>query len=112
MSNEWISVGRSDDFASDLGGCVKVQGKQIAIFNIKERTEWYAVQNLCPHDKRMVLSRSLVGSAGDEPKISCPLHKNGFSLKDGKHISEGDIDDLTTYPIKVEDGHVFLQVAE
>ena len=112
MSTEWINVGKVDNFAADLGSCVKVHGKQIAVFNIAATNEWYAVQNLCPHDKRMVLSRGIVGDCDSEPKVACPLHKNAFSLKSGKHISEGDIDDITTYPVKIEDGKVFVEVAE
>lgn len=109
MSNEWTSVGTVDDFCENLGGCVKVNGKQIAIFNIKQKSEWYAVQNLCPHDQRMVLSRGIVGDLAGEPKVACPLHKHNFSLKTGEHISEGEVEDLTTYPVKVEDGTVYLK---
>lgn len=110
MSNDWISVGKVDDFCDNLGGCVKVNGQQIAVFNVKNKNEWYAVQNLCPHDNRMVLSRGLVGDAGGEPKVACPLHKHNFSLKTGAHISEGEVADLTTFPVKVEEGTVYLQV--
>jgi len=110
MSTDWISVGKVDDFCDNLGGCVKVEGQQIAVFNVKEKNEWYAVQNLCPHDNRMVLSRGLVGDAGGEPKVACPLHKHNFSLKTGAHISEGEVDDLKTFPVKVENGTVYLQL--
>ena len=61
MSNEWIKVGKTSDFTADLGGCVKVGEEQIAVYNVKEKSEWYAVQNLCPHDNRMVLSRGIIG---------------------------------------------------
>ncbi len=110
MSQNWIEVGKTADFCENSGGCVKVAGKQIAIFNLNNRTEWYAVQNLCPHDQRMVLSRGIVGDAKGEPKVACPLHKHNFSLKTGAHISEGEVGDLTTYPIKIEGGTVYLQV--
>lgn len=110
MSNDWISVGKVDDFSENLGGCVKINGMQIAVFNLKNKTEWYAVQNLCPHDQRMVLSRGLIGDASGDPKVACPLHKHNFSLKTGEHISEGDVADLTTYPVKVESGTVYLQM--
>ncbi len=110
MSNEWTPVGKVEDFSQDLGGCVKLNGTQIAIFNLKDKTEWYAVQNLCPHDQRMVLSRGIVGDTGCEPKVACPLHKHNFSLKTGEHISEGDVDDLKTYAVKVENDTVFLQL--
>lgn len=106
----WTEVGQTTDFCEDLGGCVKINGMQIAVFNLKEKTEWYAVQNLCPHDKRMVLSRGIVGDTGGTPKVSCPLHKHAFDVSTGKHISEGDVDDLQTFPVKIENDRVFLQV--
>ena len=110
MTNEWTPVGKVNDFADDLGGCVKIDGKQIAVFNLKNKTEWYAVQNLCPHDHRMVLSRGIIGDADCDPKVACPMHKHNFSLKTGEHISEGDVDDIQTYPVKVENETVYLQV--
>jgi nitrite reductase (NADH) small subunit len=108
MSN-WKAVGKVSDFSQDMGGCVKLDGMQIAVFNVKSNNEWYAVQNLCPHDNRMVLSRGIVGDVNCEPKVACPLHKHNFSLKTGKHISEGDVADLQTYPVKIENDTVFLQ---
>lgn len=110
MNKEWINVGAVVNFAKDLGSCVKVNGLQIAVFNLSKNNQWYAVQNLCPHDKRMVLSRGIIGDKEGEPKVTCPLHKNSFSLKSGKHISEGDVDDIITYPVKVKDGDVFVEV--
>ena len=108
--SEWIPVGKTEDFCKDLGGCVKVEGKQIAVFIVKEKSEWHAVQNLCPHDNRMVLSRGLVGDADGKPKVACPLHKHNFDLETGEHVSEGEVDDLTTYPVKVEEGTIYLQM--
>ncbi|MCH2204802.1 MAG: nitrite reductase small subunit NirD [Lentisphaerales bacterium] len=108
--SEWIPVGKTEDFCKDLGGCVKVEGKQIAVFNVKEKSEWHAVQNLCPHDNRMVLSRGLVGDADGKPKVACPLHKHNFDLETGEHVSEGEVDDLSTYPVKVEEGTIYLQM--
>ena len=111
MKSQWINVGAVENFAKDLGSCVKVKGLQIAVFNLSLNNQWYAVQNFCPHDKRMVLSRGITGDKEGEPKITCPMHKNSFSLTTGKHVSEGDVDDITTYPVKVKDGDVFLEVA-
>jgi len=111
MNKEWINVGAVVNFAKDLGSCVKVNGLQIAVFNLSKNNQWFAVQNLCPHDKRMVLSRGIIGDKEGEPKVTCPLHKNSFSLKSGVHVSEGDVDDITTYSVKVKDGNVFLEVS-
>jgi hypothetical protein len=56
----------------------------------------------------MVCDRQHVSaSAGIFPKVSCPIHKKNFSLQDGSCIS-GEAYSIRTYPVKVEDGSVFL----
>ena len=114
MNTTWNKVGNIHNFPEDMGSCVKLAEQQIAIFRIATSSaedQWFAIQNMNPYNQRMVLSRGIVGSTDYGPKVTCPLHKNPFSLKDGKHLGDGEIADLQTYPIKVEDGEVFLQVA-
>ncbi|EPR70437.1 Nitrite reductase [NAD(P)H] small subunit [Winogradskyella psychrotolerans RS-3] len=59
----------------------------------------------------MALSRGMIGSDGDEPKVACPFHKKTFSLRSGKNLN-GDSCDIATYPIKVEDGYVYIGFEE
>lgn len=107
---EWIKACAAKDILPNSGGCVKIQGKHIAVFNYDDGRQWYAVDNICPHKKQSVLSRGLVGDANGEPKVACPLHKNTFSLKTGKHLSGNEDYQLATYPIKIEDEDIFLMV--
>lgn len=96
----------------DNGGvCVKYREKQIALFYFTRRNEWYATQNECPHRNQMALSRGMIGSHGDEPKVACPFHKRTFSLRTGECLS-GDNCSIKTYPVKVEDGKVFVGIEE
>jgi len=114
MNESWKKVGTTEDFPQDMGSCVKLADQQIAVFRVpchSEEDQWFAVQNLNPYNQRMVLSRGMVGSTEHGPKVACPLNKNPFSLRDGKHLGEGDIPDLQTYPVKVENEVVFLKIA-
>ena len=97
----WVEVASVDDFPTNGGTCLEHNGLQIAIFNFSRRKEWYATQNLCPHKKQMILSRGILGSEGEEPKVACPFHKKTFSLKNGKNLN-GIECDLATYPVKKE----------
>lgn len=106
-SLNWTLACKKDDIPENGGACVLINGEQIAIYNFKKRNEWYATQNLCPHKQQMALSRGMIGSVGDEPKIACPFHKKTFSLKSGACLS-GDDYQIKTYPIKVEGERVFL----
>lgn len=109
--NSWTQVAKTEDFIENAGGCIKHGHEQIAIFNFGKK-EWYAVQNQCPHKEQMVLARGLIGDKAGEPKVACPLHKNNFSLKTGAHLSGDGSENycLKTYPIKVEDGAIFLEL--
>lgn len=105
----WVKVGSVADIPVDSGINFKVEDKQIAVFNFGH-TQWYATQNLCPHKQQMVLSRGLLGDTKGELKISCPLHKYSFSLKNGQCLAEDKDWCLTTYPVKMEGSDVYIEV--
>lgn len=109
VQEKWMEVCADTDIPANGGACALIDGEQIAIYNFSRRGEWYATQNLCPHKQQMALSRGMIGSAGDEPKVACPFHKKTFSLKSGACLS-GDEYTIKTYPVKVENGKVFIQV--
>ncbi len=106
----WTEVAPAEDFTLDGGECVKLDGKHIAIFNMKSKTEWYAIQNTCPHDSSSVLSRGITGDSAGEPKVACPLHKATFDLKTGKYTGEGSIADVETFGVKEESGVIYLNM--
>ncbi|MCU0431081.1 MAG: nitrite reductase small subunit NirD [Cytophagaceae bacterium] len=106
----WVEVCSIDDVPKNAGACVEVSGKQIAVYNFEHRKEWYATDNECPHKKQMALSRGMIGDAAGEPKVACPFHKKTFSLKNGACLS-GEEYKIATYPIKVENGRVFIAVS-
>ena len=58
----WFKAGKTTDFPTEGGGCIKYKNKQIAVINFSRRNEWYACQNVCPHKMEMVLSRGMIGS--------------------------------------------------
>lgn len=106
----WFLACRLEDVPANGGVCVKYYGEQIALFHFARRGEWYASQNLCPHRQQMALSRGMIGSDNGEPKVACPFHKKTFSLVDG-HCINGEECAIKVYPVKVEDGQVFIGVS-
>lgn len=105
----WFAACRTEDVPANGGVCVKYGQLQIALFYFARRGEWYATQNECPHRQQMALSRGMIGTRGEDPKIACPFHKKTFSLKTGECLS-GDECTIKTYPVKVEDGRVYIGV--
>ena len=105
----WHPACRVENIPEDGGACVLLGGRQIAIYNFTRRGEWYATDNECPHRQQMALSRGMIGSQGDEPKVACPFHKKTFSLKTGQCLND-DGYQIATFPVKVEHGIVYIGV--
>ena len=103
----WVRVGRVDDFPRNGGAAVKYGDTQIAVFNLADRGEWRACQNMCPHKNAFVLSRGITGSAGTTPKVNCPLHKKPFSLDTGECLS-GDPYAVKVFPVQIAGDGVYL----
>jgi nitrite reductase (NADH) large subunit len=103
----WVSVGVADDFPLDGGATIKYGDVQIAVYNFASRGEWYATQNMCPHKNAFVLSRGILGTQGETPKVACPLHKKTFSLTNGECLT-GENLAVKVFPVRVVQGEVFL----
>lgn len=106
---QWFYACNITDVPDNGGVCVKYNDEQIALFYFARRAEWYACQNECPHRRQMALSRGMVGSQGDAPKVACPFHKKTFNLQTGECLS-GDECNIKVYPVKVQDGKIFIGV--
>ena len=107
----WFKVGKTEDFPEDGGACIKYKNKQIAVYNFRRKASWYACQNLCPHKLEMVLSRGMIGDTEGIPKVACPMHKKTFSLEDGSNLNGEDYS-IAVYPVKVENGTVYVGFAD
>merc|ERR1712224_46932 len=103
----WRDVGDAEDYNKNGGAAAKVSNSELAIFHHATMDKWYATQNSCPHKQLQVLSRGLIGMAGETPKVACPIHKNTYNLETGKGISNPGLN-LATFDAKVEEGRVLV----
>lgn len=106
----WFHACSVEDVPANGGVCVKYGEEQIALYHFTRRNEWYATQNECPHRRQMALSRGMIGSQNDVPKVACPFHKKTFSLVTGECLNDDECA-IRTYPVKIEGGRVFIGVA-
>jgi nitrite reductase (NADH) large subunit len=110
---QWVGVGKVADFPLEGGATVKYGKVQLAVFRFTSRGEWYASQNMCPHKRAFVLSRGIVGSQGETPKVACPLHKRTFSLQSGECLT-GDEMSVKVFPVRIvgDEVQIFLPPRE
>lgn len=107
----WVRVGSVNDFPENAGACIRHNSRQIAVYHFARTNKWYACQNLCPHKMEMVLSRGMIGDSQGIPKVACPIHKKTFSMEDGSSLN-GDDYSIATYPVKIEEGNVYIGFAD
>ena len=96
-----------DDLHPDRGACVFVGRKQVAIFRVSPDDEVYAISNLDPFSGAAVLSRGIVGTRGDVPKVASPMFKQSFDLRTGVCLDDPQVR-VETFPVKVVDGRVLV----
>lgn len=108
----WFKACRREDIPHNGGACVRYKDEQIAVFHFAARNAWFATQNLCPHRQQMSLSRGIIGDEAGEPKVACPFHKQTFSLESGACLSDQGLSALKTYPVRVEEGFILIDVTQ
>jgi len=104
----WVSVGKTSDFAPNVGSTILYGESQLAVFNNVLHGEWYVTQNMCPHKQAFVLSQGILGDADGVAKVACPLHKKQFGLADGQQL-DGDLS-LITFQVKIEGDDVLVEL--
>lgn len=110
----WVDVCSFDHLVPDRGVCALVGEYQVAVFRLAPTEaapegELYAISNYDPFSKAFVLSRGIVGSRGDIPKVASPVYKQSFDLQTGQCLDDPTVA-IPAFDVRVVDGVV--QVAE
>jgi nitrite reductase (NADH) small subunit len=101
----WVDVCRWDDLIPDRGVCALVGPYQVAIFRLSADDQFYGLSNYDPFSRAYVMSRGIVGSKGDTPKVSSPLYKQGFDLRTGECLDDPSVS-VMAFPVRAVDGRV------
>lgn len=114
----WQAVGSVAEIPPGERKIVELDGQSIGIFNVAG--EYTAILNVCPHEFAPVCLGRVGGTTltsvpgewkwGREGEIlSCPWHGWEFELLTGKALF-GKRPRLRLFPIKVEEGQVFVSL--
>ena len=80
---------------------LRMDGEQIALYF--DGSEVFAFSPFCPHARA-----NLTMGSFHEQEVKCHWHGWRFSLRDGEGVNNDSR--LKTYPVKVEDGIVFVEL--
>jgi nitrite reductase [NAD(P)H] small subunit len=100
----WIRITATGNIPLREGRAVRVGTQEIAVFNLGDR--FLAIDNRCPHEGGPLSDGIVTGAS-----VVCPLHAWKLSLETGAVERPGAAAPcLRTYPARVEDGVVLLQI--
>jgi len=100
----WTPICRYPDLEPERGVAALLGPDQVAVFRVHSG-QLYAVDNYDPFAHVNVLARGIVGSRGDTPTLSSPMHKQVYDLRTGRCLDQPDVV-LRTYPVRERDGVV------
>jgi len=104
MSN-WIEIAALEEIPRLGARVVKTDTVEIAVFRTAS-DEVFALKDECPHRKGP-LSQGIV----HDTTVTCPLHNWKIDLASGK-AKAPDEGCTRSYPVKVENGRVYLGMSE
>ncbi len=101
----WIDAAGEDGVPDDDVIGVQVAGRDIALYKVEGTV--YATDNICTHGHARLCDGFLDGY-----EIECPLHQGKFDVRDGRGTCAPVTEAVRSYPVRIEDGRVFLQMSD
>ena len=96
-------VAKTTEIAEDEAKRVTVGDQQIAIFNLDDT--FYATDDVCTH-----AYASLSEGYIEDGCVECPLHAGLFDIKTGKAKGVPVVEDIKTFPVRVEGEDIYVEV--
>ncbi|MFT3916322.1 MAG: nitrite reductase (NAD(P)H) small subunit [Anaeromyxobacteraceae bacterium] len=95
-------VARASDLPEQVGWCVEVEGRELALFRQGERV--FALDNVCPHR-----GAALAWGEVRAGVVYCPLHAWPFEVETGRCPEFPGVA-VDAYPVTIEGGDVFVEL--
>lgn len=100
----WVRVAVIDDIAPGAALGVTVGDLNLAIYHLDDGRV-FCTDNVCTHAFALLTDGWLEGTT-----IECPLHAGQFDVCTGKGLGAPIEEDLKPFPVKIEDGQVFVEI--
>lgn len=98
----WIKACGVADFEPDEGIRVEAD-RPVAVFHVDG--EYFAIDDTCTHGESSLAEGYLDGA-----QVECSWHFAKFCLRTGRALTLPATRDVATYPVKVQDDVVFVDV--
>lgn len=98
-----VRVATVDEVPPGQGRAFEVAGRTLALFNVAGT--WYAIDNGCLHRGGPLAEGTLQGTV-----VTCPWHAWRWDVTTGANVNNPALA-AACFPVRVEGGSVFVEVA-
>lgn len=104
-TGRWVATLEIDEIELEDVQKWEFEGKTYAIYRSPD-DEFFATDDICTHEHAH-LSDGYI----EENTIECPRHAGRFCYKTGEALGAPVVVDLTTFPTRIVEGKVEIQIA-
>jgi len=104
VSEGWVEACGADEIEVEDVRPFDHGGRSYALYRTGSG-EYFASDGMCTHEAADLTEGFVIGSV-----IECPRHNGRFDIRTGKALAAPVCVDLVTYPVKVEDGRVWVKI--
>ncbi len=100
--SEWTQVAKAADVPEEGTLPANFDGQPVCLYNLGG--EIFATHDICSHGNANLSEGFIV-----DGQIECPFHQGTFDIRTGKATAAPCTEPVRTYPVKVENGVVWLK---
>ena len=100
----WIRACAADEIDEEDLIRFDHDGRTFCIYNTEKG--FFATDGHCTHEEQHLEDGMVIGTV-----IECPLHQGRFDIPTGKALAAPVCVDLKTYPVKIENGGIFMEIS-
>lgn len=101
--SQWLDVAPVAELPPGERQVIDSEAGPIAVFNLDG--QYYAIEDLCSHD-----GGELASGRCDGDRIFCPRHGACFNIRTGQALSAPAYEDIETFPVRVDNGIVQVDI--
>jgi 3-phenylpropionate/trans-cinnamate dioxygenase ferredoxin component len=100
----WVKAYVAEDIDEEDIVPFELGGKDYAVYR-GDNDDFYASDGHCTHEKTLLCDGLVMDGV-----IECPKHNGRFDFRNGRALGAPVIVNLKTYPVKVDDGYIYIDV--